>query len=64
MSYEQMVESMTEKAVELAEKSPASRTATDTSSVAARYNSVKEQAKVTLHIFKYFFPYLLHLSVK
>ena len=46
MSYEQMVESMTEKAMELAEKSPASRTTTDTSSVAARYNAVKEQAKV------------------
>ena len=41
-----MVESMTEKAMELAEKSPASRTTTDTSGVAARYNAVKEQAKV------------------
>lgn len=46
VSYEQMVESMTEKAMELAEKSPASRTTTDTSGVAARYNAVKEQAKV------------------
>ena len=46
VSYEQMVESMTEKATELAEKSPASRTTTDTSGVAARYNAVKEQAKV------------------
>lgn len=46
VSYEQMVESMSDKASELAEKSPASKTSTDTSTVAARYNAVKEQAKV------------------
>ncbi|KAK7104412.1 hypothetical protein V1264_019133 [Littorina saxatilis] len=45
VSYEQMVESMSDKASELAEKSPASKTSTDTSTVAARYNAVKEQAK-------------------
>ncbi|XP_076442566.1 muscle-specific protein 300 kDa-like isoform X3 [Babylonia areolata] len=48
VSYEQMVESMTEKASELAEKSPASRATTDTSGVAARYSAVKEQAKEIL----------------
>ena len=47
VSYEQMVESMTSKATELGEKSPASKANTDTSGVTARYNAVKEQAKVT-----------------
>ena len=47
VSYEQMVESVTEKATELAEKSPASKVTTDTSGVVARYNAVKEQAKVS-----------------
>ncbi|XP_025103982.1 nesprin-1-like isoform X4 [Pomacea canaliculata] len=45
VSYEQMVESMSVKALELAEKSPASRATTDTSQVASRYMAVKEQAK-------------------
>jgi hypothetical protein len=42
-----MVEGMVEKASDLAEKSPASKNTTDTSSVTTRYNAVKEQAKVT-----------------
>ena len=46
VSYEQMVESVGSKALELAEKSPANRATVDTSQVQTRYNSVKEQAKV------------------
>lgn len=42
---------MSVKALELAEKSPASRATTDTSQVASRYMAVKEQAKVSLKIF-------------
>ncbi|KAK0046935.1 nesprin-1, partial [Biomphalaria pfeifferi] len=45
VSYEQMVESVTFKASDLAEKSPASRTTIDTSQIQSRYVSVKEQAK-------------------
>ncbi|XP_041353316.1 nesprin-1-like isoform X4 [Gigantopelta aegis] len=48
VSYEQMVESMTVKAHHLAEKSPASHTTTDTSQIAGRYHTVKEQAKELL----------------
>ncbi|KAH9507320.1 hypothetical protein Btru_056905, partial [Bulinus truncatus] len=45
VSYEQMVESVTCKASDLAEKSPASRSTVDTSQIHGRYVSVKEQAK-------------------
>ncbi|RUS81756.1 hypothetical protein EGW08_010510, partial [Elysia chlorotica] len=45
VSYEQMVESVGSKALELSEKSPASRATVDTSQVQSRYISVKEQAK-------------------
>ncbi|KAL8590280.1 hypothetical protein ACOMHN_006396 [Nucella lapillus] len=48
VSYEQMIESMTDKATGLVEKSPASKVNTDTSGVTARYIAVKEQAKELL----------------
>ena len=55
VSYEQMVESMIEKARHLAEKSPASHTTTDTSQIAAKYHTLKEQAKVrSFHTWSYF----------
>ncbi|XP_076463748.1 nesprin-1-like isoform X5 [Babylonia areolata] len=48
VSYEQMVESMTNKATDLVEKSHTTKVTTDTSGVMARYNAVKEQAKELL----------------
>ncbi|CAL1544282.1 unnamed protein product [Lymnaea stagnalis] len=45
VSFEQMVESVSSKATDLAEKSPASRATIDTSQIQGRYMSVKEQAK-------------------
>ena len=50
VSYEQMVESVASKATDLAEKSPASRSTIDTSQIQARYNQVKEQAKVCVSV--------------
>ncbi|CAG5128719.1 unnamed protein product, partial [Candidula unifasciata] len=45
VSYEQMVESVTSKAADLAERNPGSHTVLDTSQIQTRYTSVKEQAK-------------------